>query len=114
MVWTAADIEIVFDDFGTDDPVVTAEVTTPAGRLQVMATVTRIGRTLEFDGLHIHGENLALGVVGGGRLLQVLRALLEKLDVDEIIVRGAVRTTGARPGHQPRIIRVARKIQPSP
>jgi hypothetical protein len=30
-VWTAADIEIIVDDALADDPVVTAEIDTPAG-----------------------------------------------------------------------------------
>lgn len=48
MAWSAPDVQIVFDVLGTDDPIVTAVITTTAGRLRVMATVQRIGRRYAF------------------------------------------------------------------
>jgi len=112
MAWSASDVQIVFDVLGTDDPIVTAAITTTAGLLRVMATVQRIGRLYAFEGLHIHAEDVAARGFGGAGLLRTLRALLEIIDADEIIIRGAVRTTGANPEHRPRDIRVARKVQP--
>ncbi len=103
---------VVMDWSADDVRIVTAVVTTPAGRLRDMATVWRCGRRYEFDGLHIHGEDVTANGFESRGLLRALRALLEIIDADEIIVRGAVRTTGANPGHRPRDIRIARKIQP--
>jgi hypothetical protein len=76
-----------------------------------MAAVTWTDRRLELDGMHVQGlQANAFGVRG---LILTLRALLESVDADEIIIRGAVRTSGANPGHRPRDIRIARKIQPA-
>lgn len=110
MVWTTADIEILFDGLNTDDPIVTLDVTTPVGMMQVMATVLRRGRIVEVDGVHVQG--LAANAIGAGGLLRVLRAILETIDADEIIIGGGIRTTGANPGHRPRIIRITRKLSP--
>jgi hypothetical protein len=37
--WRASDILIVLDDEQTDDPIIPAEITTPAGAISVMAAV---------------------------------------------------------------------------
>jgi hypothetical protein len=109
VTWTVADVSVVFNDL-TDDPIVTADIFTPAGVLQVMAEVTQSGRTLEFNECHMQGAKGA-NRFGVKQLLVTLRLLLEILDVDEIVARGAVRTTGAHPGRRPRDIRVRRQLQ---
>jgi len=55
-MWKAADVRIVVDDDLSDDPVVTATITTPAGRLRVMAAVSLEGRTLVLAGLPRHAN----------------------------------------------------------
>jgi hypothetical protein len=109
-VWTAADIEIILDDDLTDDPVVTAHILTPAGELLVMAEVEVRNRELVLRGLHMHGVTLGPNEVGWPRLRQLAHAVMERVDVDAIVIEGAVRTSGARRGHVPRVLRFTRHV----
>jgi hypothetical protein len=112
-MWTAADIDIVLDDELTDDPVITARILTPAGELLVMAEVSLDDGELVLRGLHMHGVSLGLNSLGWSRLRQLARAVIERMDVDAIVIEGAVRTSGARRGFIPRRIRFARALPAS-
>jgi hypothetical protein len=107
--WSAEDIEIVLDALGTDDPVVTATIRTPLGDLEVMAEPKVIGRRLLLEGLHMHGLDGGPGGFGWAGLRALAQAVMEKMDVDEIVIRGALRTSGARPARKPGEQRFARK-----
>lgn len=109
-MWTAADIEIILDDDLTDDPVVTAHILTPAGELLLMAEVERDDRGLLLRGLHMHGVTLGPNELGWPRLRQLADAVMEGMDVDAIVIEGAVRTSGARRGHVPRTLRFTRRV----
>lgn len=111
-MWTAADIRIDLSADDTDDPVVTAEIVTPAGTLRAMAEAERKGRVLIFHGFHMHGENIGSNQFGPANFLRLAQAVMEYFDADEIEIEGAIRTSGANPGHRPRPIRFARKIRP--
>ncbi|QCO07482.1 hypothetical protein [Azospirillum argentinense] len=112
--WTAADIEVKIHRGLTGDSVVTAEIVTPDGTIWVMAEVIidengALGVVMTLKELHIHGEDVGSGEFGTHRLIRLAKAVMEVLDVDETVIDGAVRTTGARPGHRPRTIRIPRK-----
>jgi hypothetical protein len=62
-------------------------------------------------GLHIGGDPAVDW--GWSRLRMLGRLIAEKLDVDEISIHGAVRTTGANPGRKPRVVRLARTDKPA-
>ena len=109
-MWTADDIEIELEDELTDGQVVTARITTPAGVLLVMAEVEQQGRELLLDRLHIHGETLRPNELGPHRLRQIAHALIEWMDVDAIIIKGATRTSGANRDNFPRSLRFTRKL----
>lgn len=96
--------EVVDDD--TDDPVVTIEITTPAGVIKIMAEAEEHGPSLVLRGVHVQAD--ALHSVGVVNLRQIARIVLERLDYDEIIVEGAARTTGASPGRKPASLRFRR------
>jgi hypothetical protein len=110
--WRGSDITIVVEDYGTDDPVVTVTIKTPAGVVLAMAEVNRTGRTLELDGFHMHGETVGPNTLGVGNLGRLAQAVMETIDVDEIVIRGAIRTTGANPGRRPRERRYKRAREP--
>jgi hypothetical protein len=112
-VWTVADVEIVLDDDLTDDPVVTAHILTPAGELLVMAEVATYNRELVLRGLHMHGVTLGPNELGWPRLRQLARAIMERVDIDAIVLEGAVRTSGARRGRVPRTLRFTRHVSPA-
>jgi hypothetical protein len=110
-MWSAADIVIVLSADDTDDPVVTAEIKTPAGTLRLMAEPEWPGRVLILHGCHMHGEDVGPNAFGWRELRWLAAAAMEVLDVDEIRVEGEVRTSGANPGRRPRPLRFARKIR---
>jgi hypothetical protein len=109
-VWTAADIEIVLDDDFTDDPVVTARIHTPAGDLLIMAEVGSDRRELVRRGLPMQGMHIGPNALGWPRLRQLARAVMERMDVDAIVVEGAVRTSGAHRGGTPNKLRFTRVL----
>jgi hypothetical protein len=112
-MWTAADIEITLDNELSSGSVVTAHIRAPGGELALIADVERFDRELVLAGFHIQGENVRPNQLGWARLRQIAKAVAEKLDVDTIVVKGAIRTTGAVPGRLPRLIRFSRSI-PAP
>ncbi|QTC92775.1 hypothetical protein [Brevundimonas goettingensis] len=111
MSWTPGDILITLDDDAVFDPVVTARIDTPDGPVWVMAEVLRSGPTLRLHGLHLHGTGPnSLGVT---KLRWLIQVVMETIDVDEIIVGGATRTTGANRGRRSGQQRFQRKGHPS-
>ncbi len=106
MKWAADQLsfEIVADE--TDDPVVTIIISTPAGVLKVMAEVEECGTVLLLKGTHVQAE--AVNKVGVTNLRLIAQVVLERLGYDAIEIEGALRTTGAGPGHTPRRLRFTR------
>ena len=82
-------------------------ITVPIGTLEVIGSISRIGRVLHVDGAHVQG--LAPGALGRAGLNAIGRKLLEEADVDEIVVQGGTRTTGRGKGSRPRPIRYPRR-----
>jgi hypothetical protein len=109
-MWRIEDISFELVDDMTSDPVVTAVVVTPAGRLIFMAEPRIAGLILELRGTHVHGAQR--NAVGAGNLLMLAQAVMERMGYDGIVVKGALRTTGANPGHRPRDLRFTRRARP--
>jgi hypothetical protein len=97
----------------SDHAIATARIETSVGILVVMAEVLVDGRRLILHGLHLHGENVGANELGVGGLRRVVREVMEELNVDEIVIGGSVRTTGAGPGRAPRELRFARNVLPA-
>jgi hypothetical protein len=93
--------------------IATAKVETSVGVLMVMAEVLLDGRRLVLHGLHLHGANVGVNELGIVGLRRMVREVMEELDVDEIVIRGSVRTTGSNPGRAPRELRFAREVLPA-
>ena len=83
------------EDETTEHPVVTVIVDTPVGWLSVMAVPIRHGRSLTLLGLHVQSETVARNTIGPGNLAFIVRAFMEVMDLDELVVAGGLRTTGA-------------------
>ena len=100
-MWDNADITI---EIGlVDGEVMIIEVTTPVGVMQIIGSVTRVGRVLHVGGAHVDG--LHGGALGRAGLNAIGRKLLEEADVDQIIIEGGTRTTGKNPGRPPKVFR---------
>lgn len=104
------DIEIIIDAGMLEDPVFIIEVITPLGSLQLMGEFEIGSHSIVVRGLHIGGDPTVEW--GWSKLRMLGRLIAEKMDVDEISIHGAVRTTGANPGRRPRVVRLARARKP--
>jgi hypothetical protein len=103
-------VDIIADE--SEGTIATARVTTSVGTIMAMAEVALEGRSLTLRGLHVHGEGVGMNELGISGLRRIVAEAMEDLDVDEIVIEGAVRVTGAGPGRTPRRLRFARKIPP--
>ena len=101
-------IEIIREQ--SDENIVVPRVATTAGTILVMAEVELLGGTLVLSGVHVQGEDVKANEVGVAGLRCIIREAMEELGVDEVVLVGAVRTTGATPGRAPRPLRFTRKI----
>lgn len=111
-MWAADDISFEIVDDMTDDPVLTLTVSTPAGQLTFMGEPVIEGRVMMARAVHVQGGTP--NSVGVGSLLVLARVLMERMELDEFIVEGALRTTGANPGRRPRALRFSRRVCSSP
>ena len=109
---STADVSFEIMNDMTDDPVVTLVAITPAGRLAFAAEFMNRGTTLVLRGTHVQDANP--NAVGAANLMVIAQALMEGMGFDGLEVEGAVRTTGANPGHRPRAFRFTRRVRPAP
>ncbi len=94
MTWRTLGYEID----GTDTVLVT--LTDGGRRVQVLADVELIGRTAVLRRLHIQGSGR--NTLGLGTLRKLAEWAKVQLDVDQLRIEGATRTSGAAPGRVPR------------
>jgi hypothetical protein len=111
-VWDPADVSFEMVDDLTSDPVVTIVAHTPDGRLRFMAEPEMLGSTLVLRRVHL--QDARANAVGVGNLKRLARLAMERMDLDGLVVEGAVRTTGANPGRRPRAIRFTRHVRRAP
>ena len=100
-MWTSDLITVEIE--AVDHPVMIVTITTPAGTIEIIGSVTRRGRVLHLDQVHVQG--LAPGSLGRAGLNAIGRKLLAEADVDQIIVQGGTRTTGRNKGKRPKRLR---------
>lgn len=108
MLWRSEDIEFHLLDDLTSDPVVTVEIGTPGGVLLAMAEPEQNGRTLVLHRFHLQATAGA-NSIGPSNLRLIAEVVMERMDHDELVIEGAVRTSGANPGHRPRPHRFTRR-----
>ena len=111
-LWGVADISFEIVDDMSDDPVVTLRIATPVGSLTFMAEPVMQGTILLLTRTHVQGA--ASNMIGAGNLLVIAQTVMEGMDLDGLVVEGALRTTGANPGHRPRVLRFTRRVRPAP
>jgi hypothetical protein len=100
----------------SDGNIVTVEFETAAGSLLVMAEVHVVGRTAYASGLHTHSNDRGMNAFGWVQLRALAWAALDWLgdNYDELVIKGAVRTSGANPGRRPRDLRFTRRLRATP
>jgi hypothetical protein len=87
----------------------TIVINTPAGRLIAMAEPVLVGRTLTLRGFHVHGDRTHANDIVAANLMVLAQMFMEAMNVDELVVAGGVRTTGANPDRTPHRIRFTRR-----
>lgn len=101
----ASTIEIDLDPM-SEHPVWVVIARTPLGTIRMLGLLRLEGRCLLVDDAHVEG--LFPGALGRAGLNAVGYRLMEVADVDRLVIQGAVRTTGARPGRRPRAFQLVR------
>ena len=108
MRWQPDELDwLGIENDGSEGDVITIRVGTPAGIVSVMGEVAIEGRPLVLRDVHIGGAGP--NSVGIANLRAIAEIVLERIDCDEARVEGVARTTGANPGHRPRVLRFARR-----
>ncbi|HID99003.1 MAG TPA: hypothetical protein EYP59_01775 [Thiotrichaceae bacterium] len=74
------------------------------GNITIITDIIKQDRTLILNRLHIDGPGK--GKSSLSELLSLARDFGQQNDVDEVIIYGAERTTGAKPGKTPKPIRI--------
>lgn len=87
-----------------DDDTVRACITDGSLTIEVLAGVSLTGQRVVLSALHIQGARP--NTMGPSAIRSLIRWLKEKLDVDEVGIEGATRTSGAGPGRVPPPIEV--------
>jgi hypothetical protein len=90
--------------------VVFARIETSVGTIEILAEIALDGRHLKLGGLHVSGINVDANDLGIRGIRRIVREVMEDLNVDQITIEGAVRSTGAGPGRTPRRLRFTRKV----
>lgn len=85
-----------------DEDVMEVLIRASSGDVTVMAGFGMEGGTLVLRDLHIEGPGA--GTLSPARLRSFARELGRQEGAEKVIVQGAKRTTGANPGHHPRVI----------
>jgi hypothetical protein len=101
----------IIDDL-TADPVVTVVVATPDGTLRFMAEPEMARSALILRGVHV--QDAWANALGAGNLKVLARTVMERMELDGLVVEGALRTTGASPGRRPGVLRFSRSVRPAP
>ena len=106
-------VTLHFLDKESEGDIVTVEFETAAGSLHVMAEVQLVGRTAYASGLHIHSNDRGRNAFGWAQLRTLAWTALDWLgdDYDELVIKGAIRTSGANPGRRPRDLRFTRRLR---
>ncbi len=74
------------------------------GKIRIMGNIETHEGTITLDQTHIQGQGAGTnGLKGMG---EIIREFGRSRGASEVLIQGATRTTGARPGHTPRPIRV--------
>jgi hypothetical protein len=94
--------DIVYD--ASEGTVVTVRIAIAGASVELMGEIGEHGRTLLVTGVHIAVRGPA-GLLTKRTMAAIAHRVMQEMDYDEIIVEGAARTTGSRPGHRPRRFR---------
>jgi hypothetical protein len=108
MKWQRSEISFRLVDEVTAQSVATIAVDVSGGVISIMGEPRAEGRTLVVSGVHVSAQGIVPNDVGLRNSRLIAQIVMETMDYDRMIVEGAVRSTGANPGHRPRPLRFTR------
>jgi hypothetical protein len=105
-MWSPSAITVEIEDI--EGRVWIVQIITPVGMIEIIGEFDYdpARRTLRVSETHVQG--LHSGALGRAGLSLIGRKLLDEADVEEIIIEGGTRTTGARPSRRPPPFRICR------
>lgn len=106
------EIDYFLLDDGSDGDVATIQVEAPGATIMIMGEVEDADGGLVVEPAHIEIAPPGARVLTQSNMRVIAARILGETGYDEIVIRGAPRTTGARPGHTPREFRFARRGRP--
>jgi hypothetical protein len=101
-------LRVTFDEHD----LVTIEVGIGNLAITILAEALLGSRELVMRRTHFDGPGP--NTLGIATLREIANRIAEIADVETVVVEGAIRTTGAAPGHQPRPLRFARAAHAGP
>jgi hypothetical protein len=113
-MWRRSEIRFVLESSLSEGEVATLRIGTPAGDLLVMGEPEQnvSGNALHVSGVHTNGRAgalLAANPIGLANLQVIGQAFLAEFGYEQLVLEGAVRTSGKRKGARPRAIRFTRR-----
>jgi hypothetical protein len=102
-MWSPDETPFDLDPDASEAPYVALLIVTPVGEVRVMGELVEAGRRVHLVGAHVDGPGANRVSVQGLRV--IVRAFAETFGVESLVIEGATRTTGARPGHTPLAVR---------
>ena len=117
-MWRRSDVRFVLETSLSAGEIATMRIMTPAGDLLVMGEPEQdlSGNVLRVSRVHTNGAAgalLAANSIGLANLQVIGQAFLVEFGYEELVLEGAVRTSGKRKGARPRAIRFARHPEPA-
>jgi hypothetical protein len=116
-MWRRSGVRFVLESNLSQGEVATMRVETPVGDLLVMGEPAQdiSGAVLRVTGVHTNapfGSPLAANAIGLANLQVIGQAFLMEYGYEQLVLEGAVRTSGKRKGARPRPIRFTRHPEP--
>jgi hypothetical protein len=116
-MWRRSEIRFVFESSMSHGEVATMRITTPAGDLLVMGEPKQdvTGGVLRVARVHANGEagsDVAANSIGLANLQVIGQAFLEAFGYEQLVLEGAIRTSGKRKGTRPRAVRFTHHPEP--
>jgi hypothetical protein len=112
--WTQQEIAVSFLDEMCEGSVVAIQADIDGVTIKILGEVVDGTDPMVVMGVHVSSSGVAANEIGMANLYTLAQRVMEVGDYDEIVVEGAVRTTGANPGHKPRPFRFTRNRDPAP
>jgi hypothetical protein len=111
-------IRFVLESSLSEGEVATMRIMTPVGDLLVMGEPAQdvSGQVQRVSRVHTNGgagSPLAADSIGLANLQVIGQAVLAEFGYEELVLEGAVRTSGKRKGARPRAVRFTRHPEPS-